>query len=110
MSRAALKLGAMRYLPNPPISATLEGGDFDGKTIELPEAFRGVDIEIEGKAARYRFAARKPDGSYTYEIATPRRRLHLGAAVLHAGVGVRAVGLGFYPSAPPADQAEKKKI
>jgi hypothetical protein len=107
MSRADLKLGAMRYVP-PPISATLEGGDFDGKTITLPQAFRGVDIEKEGKAARYRFAARKPDGSYTYEFTTSRRRFHVGAAVLPVGEGVRAVGLGFYPSAPAADQAGKK--
>lgn len=96
----------MRYLSTPPISVTLDGGDFDGKTIELPQAFRGVDVETAGKAARYRFAARKPDGSYRYEFTTPRRSFHRGAAVLHAGEGVRVVGLGFYPSGP-ADEAKK---
>jgi hypothetical protein len=95
----------MRYLTPPPISAALEGGEFDGKTITLPMAFRGVDVQQGEKAARYRFAARKPDGSYTYAFTSPRRSFHRGAAAMPVGDGVSVVGLRFYPSPPKADEA-----
>lgn len=86
------------YAPPVPVKATLEGGDFDGKTITLPVAFRGLDIEKGDKAARYRYAARKPDGSYTYAHTSPRRRLHKGALVFSPGEDLKVMGLLFYPS------------
>lgn len=85
-----------------PIKATLAGGEFDGKTIELPQAFRGVDVqEMKGpRAARYRFAKRQPDGSFVYEFAAPRRELQRGAVVLEVAEDLKAAGLRFYPSGP----------
>lgn len=84
-----------------PIKAALEGGEFDGKTIELPQAFRGVDVqELKGpRAARYRFARQQPDGSFIYEYAGARRQCHRGAAMLKAAEDLKAAGLGFYPAA-----------
>lgn len=85
------------------IRASLEGGEFDGKTIELPIAFRGVDVQREGeysRAARYRFARRKADGTLAYEFLEPRGALRRGAMVLKVADGMKGTGLGFYPKAP----------
>lgn len=91
--------GPMKYVLDP-IKAALEGGDFDGKTIELPHAFRGVDVQKEGEysqAARYRFARRRSDGTLTYEYVEPRGPLRRGATVVKVAEGVRGAGLRFYP-------------
>lgn len=86
-----------------PIAAQLEGGELDGKTIELPVAFRGLDVQKEGehaRAARYRFARRKDDGTLAYEFLEPRGRMRRGAAVIEIAEGVKGAGLGFYPKSP----------
>lgn len=93
----------MNYVLDP-IKAALEGGEFDGKTIELPNAFRGVDIQKEGeysRAARYRFARRRDDGTLAYEFVEPRGPLRRGVTVVKVADGMRAAGLRFYPPAPP---------
>lgn len=48
------------------ISATLEGGDFAGKTITLPEAFRGVDVRATGQGC-----------AVSVRRSQARRHLHL---------------------------------
>lgn len=93
-------MGLMKYVLDP-IKAALEGGDFDGKTIELPIAFRGLDVQREGeysRAARYRFARRKDDGTLAYEFLEPRGPLRRGATVLKVAEGVRGTGLHYYPA------------
>lgn len=93
----------MKYFLDP-IKAALAGGDFDGKTIELPMAFRGVDVqEVKGpRAARYRYAKRQADGTFIYEYAGPRRQFQRGAVVLKAAEDLNAAGLRFYPAPPPS--------
>jgi hypothetical protein len=86
----------MNYGTPYPVTAQLEGGDFDGKTITLPAAFRGVDVENRGKIARYRYGGQTAAG-HTYQFKSARRGFRPGAARLDFGDGFTGSGLHFYP-------------
>lgn len=90
------KLGPMKYPSRFPISARLDGGELDGKVIELPAAFRGVDVEHRGKVARYRYGGITPAG-HRYQFKESRWSFRPGAARLDFGNEVTGAGLDFYP-------------
>ena len=87
----------MRYNTPYPIKAELKGGDFDGKVIELPAAFRGVDVEQGGKVARYRYGGRGETNGHVYTFRSSRRGYRPGAVKLDLGNNLVGAGLNFYP-------------
>lgn len=88
----------MKYNTPYPIKAVLQGGEHDGKVIELPAAFRGVDIEPKagGRVARYRYGGRGEVKDHVYTFRSQRRGYSPGAK-LDVSDDLKASGLNFYP-------------
>lgn len=89
-------MGQMKYPSRYPITAQLEGGEHDGKVIELPAAYKGVDVEQKGRVARYRYIGVTGAG-HTYTFKSERWGFRPGAARLDFGNDFSGAGLDFYP-------------
>jgi hypothetical protein len=97
----SLAAGNFVYMnpPKNPIVARLQGGDHSGLVIELPDAFRGIDVKRRGKVARYRYGGVAEAGPF-YVYRSDRRGLPAGATPIPTGTyddDVIVAGLGYYP-------------
>lgn len=83
------------------IKARLRGGDMNGLVIELPDAFRGIDVQRGKKIARYRHGGVDDDGNLFYVHRSDRRSFASGAVRIPVEVPiddeVSVAGLGYYP-------------
>jgi hypothetical protein len=86
----------MKFTTPNAITARLQGGDLSGLVIELPSAFRGVDVERKGRIARYRYGGEGDAGPF-YVYRAARRSFRRGAVRLDVGNGATGVALNFYP-------------
>lgn len=87
----------MKYPSKFPITARLKGGDLNGLVIELPTAFRGVDVERGRKIERFRYGGQDEAGHHFYVFRSKRREFANGAVRLDVGNEAKGAGLGFYP-------------
>jgi hypothetical protein len=83
------------------IKARLRGGDMNGLVIELPEAFRGIDVQRGRKVARYRYGGEDDQANPFYVYRSDRRGFAGGAVRIPVEVPVddevTVAGIGYYP-------------
>jgi hypothetical protein len=73
----------------------------NGLVIELPEAFRGIDVQRGRKVARYRYGGEDREKNPFYVHRSDRRGFAGGAARIPVPIGVDeeviVAGIGYYP-------------
>lgn len=68
----------------------------NGLVIELPDAFRGIDVQRGRKIARYRYGGVGEAGPF-YVYRSDRRGFAGGATRIPVADDVTVAGIGYYP-------------